>query len=251
MYVSLKNVLLLVILISACVGAAWLIMKPEVKETDGEVVAPPEISPTLIAFVSLETEESLFVTFGTSTALINGVGYSNVLLNQVEAVSGAKYENPTENLQLWNKGDEVTLQRGRRVLFIGKNEAVYLPEDAATSTMPTATTTEAHTLSGTYVWVETVKGDRTITPKSPGVFSVTFSDGTISGTTDCNGFSGTYTISENTLSIGALAMTKMFCEGSQEMEYTQQFVGELQVDRQGTSLTLTHTDGTQNKFEAK
>jgi heat shock protein HslJ len=115
----------------------------------------------------------------------------------------------------------------------------------------TATTSNTTNLSGTYVWIETVKENRTIVPKAPGVFSITFTDGTVNGTTDCNGFSGSYSEENGVLSIGSLGMTKMFCEGSQEMEYTQQFVGELTIEREGRTLFLVHADGTRNQFEAK
>lgn len=231
---------------------AWLLTKPDIRNnTEQEIVAPPTASLTPVTFISTETGDPVFVTFGTSTALLNGIGYSNLLLPQVEAASGAKYEVRSENLTLWNQGDEITIKRGRKILFTGINQDTYLPSDAATSTPVVATTTELVNLSGTYVWIETIKGDQTMTPKKPGVFSVTFSESTLSGTTDCNGFSGSYTKKEDTISIGALAMTKMFCDDSQEMEFTQQFIGSLTVSKSGKSLTLTHSDGTSNHFEAK
>ncbi len=248
--IPLKQIVITGLVLFLCVGTAWLVMRPDVQEKTDTVVAPPEISQTPVAFVSVETGESLFVTFGTSSALVNGVGYSNILLNQVESVSGAQYNNPSENLFLISSGDDVTFRRGRKILFTGKNENVYLPSDAVIATSTAATTTP-FVLSGTYVWVETSKPERTIAPKKPGEFSVTFSDGTITGATDCNGFTGTYTLTDSLLSIGALGMTKKFCEGSQEMEYIQQFVGELRAEREGRTLFLIHTDGTRNTFEAK
>ncbi|MEK7462021.1 MAG: META domain-containing protein [Patescibacteria group bacterium] len=240
------------LLLFGTICVAWLITRPNIQDlSEQEIAAPPAISPTPVAFISTETGDSIFVTFGTSTALLNGKGYSNLLFMQVEAASGAKYENQSENLSLWNKGDEVTLQRGRRTLFVGQNQEIYLPSDAASSTLEMSTTTPVGSLSGTYVWIETIKEDHSLTPKQPGVFAVTFTDGTISGATDCNGFKGNYTETDGTISIGALAMTKMFCEGSQEMEFTQQFVGTLSVTHLGATLTLTHSDGTISHFEAK
>lgn len=240
----------LIAFLGLVVLVAWLIMKPNIQENTVDVEAPPEISPTPIAFISIETGDSIFVTFGTSTALLNGNGYSNLLFTQVEAASGAKYENTSENLSLWNKGAEVTLTRGRKIIFVGQNQETYLPTDASTSTPSQATTTGAVALSGTWVWVETIKGETTIIPKKPGVFTVTLADEKISGTTDCNGFSGAYTKEGDTITVGALAMTKKFCEGSQEMDFLQQFVGSLTATQSGTTLTLTHTDGSVNRFEA-
>lgn len=45
-------------------------------------------------------------------------------------------------------------------------------------------------------------------------------DSRIHGSTGCNGFSGTYTLNEETLRInfGQIAMTQMYCEGAMETE---------------------------------
>lgn len=248
-----KYFLGIIAIVLVSVGTAWLLMKPDVQEKTGEVVAPPEISPTPIAFISTEDGESVFVTFGTSTALLSGKGYSNVLLTQVEAASGAKYESEAENLVVWNKESEITITRGRKVIFSGLTSDGGTTTLSATTTATTAesTSTSSLPLSGQWLWVETIKGEATIIPKTAGVFLITFTEDTISGTTDCNGFNGTYTKNDNVITVGALATTKMFCEGSQEMEFTQQFIGSLTATRLGTQLILTHTDGTVSRFEAK
>lgn len=71
-------------------------------------------------------------------------------------------------------------------------------------------------------WVQTLLSDGTrIEPRKPEAFTITFSeDGRVSGTTDCNGFAGAYTLQENQISFGPLASTKMYCEGSQETDFT-------------------------------
>lgn len=243
--VGVASVLGLVVLV------AWLMTKPNIQEKPSDVVAPPEVSSTPIAFISAETGDPIFVTFGTSTAFLNGNGYSNLLFTQVEAATGAKYENSSENLSLWNKGAEVTLTRGRKVIFAGFSESGYesVTSSSASTTLPSTTSTEA--ILGSWLWVESVKGEETAIPKKTGVFSVTFADGTINGTTDCNGFNGQYTQEANVLTIKSLGMTKMFCEDSQEMEFTQLFIGSLTVTKKGTVLTLTHSDGTVSRFERK
>ncbi len=81
-----------------------------------------------------------------------------------------------------------------------------------------------------WVWVKTLNGtgpeaviDERLAPRKSGVFTISFKgDGQISGTTDCNNFSGTYTtIGE----IKPLASTLMFCEGSQESEFLKMITG--------------------------
>jgi len=80
-------------------------------------------------------------------------------------------------------------------------------------------------LSGTtWVWEKTIMNDDTTTvPKKPGVFALDFSaDGKVSGTTDCNGFGGSYTLgADNTIAWGPFMSTLMYCDGSQEAVFTK------------------------------
>ncbi len=78
-----------------------------------------------------------------------------------------------------------------------------------------------------WVWKEThhgtgpqsLLGGKTV-PNKPGVFKLVFGDnGKISGTTDCNSFSGTYSLQGGTIDFGPFMSTKMFCEKSQEEEF--------------------------------
>lgn len=78
-------------------------------------------------------------------------------------------------------------------------------------------------LIGTWMWQKTVVGDGTvIVPKKSGVFALTLSaDGKASGKTDCNGFGGEYTVgSDGILSFGPFMSTLMYCEGSQEAQFS-------------------------------
>lgn len=74
----------------------------------------------------------------------------------------------------------------------------------------------------TWVWTETISnGDTSIVPKKAGAFSLVLSEGKVTGKTDCNSFFGSYQIgSDGKISFGPLGSTKMFCEGSQETEFT-------------------------------
>ncbi len=64
--------------------------------------------------------------------------------------------------------------------------------------------------------------DTVVTPKKAGAYSLTFTkDGNVSGDTDCNDFSGTYKVdSDNMITFGPFMSTLMFCEGSQETEFS-------------------------------
>ncbi len=75
----------------------------------------------------------------------------------------------------------------------------------------------------TWVWEKNIIGGDGVVPVTkPGKFSITFGkDGRVSGTTDCNGFGGEYTIgSDGIISFGPFMSTLMYCEGSQETDFT-------------------------------
>jgi heat shock protein HslJ len=71
-------------------------------------------------------------------------------------------------------------------------------------------------------WVKTsYNNDAMITPENPDDFTITFNDDrTFSATTDCNSMSGEYKLDNNQITFGEnIAMTKMFCENSQEQKF--------------------------------
>lgn len=80
----------------------------------------------------------------------------------------------------------------------------------------------ASALLGKWAWLQTTTEGKTIVPTKSGKFSITFeTDGKVGGTTDCNGFFGSYKAgTEGVLSFGPVGSTLMFCEGSQESEFT-------------------------------
>ena len=72
-------------------------------------------------------------------------------------------------------------------------------------------------------WVSTLYNDDTrILPKNLTSFLLTFKDdGTFSATTDCNGVGGEYKVTKNKIVLDKMISTLMYCEGSQEGEFTK------------------------------
>lgn len=59
-------------------------------------------------------------------------------------------------------------------------------------------------------------------PKNPSTFVLTFNtDGTFSLKTDCNQMGGSYAVDGEKLTLSKIFSTKMYCEGSQETEFSQ------------------------------
>ncbi len=104
----------------------------------------------------------------------------------------------------------------------------------------------------TWTWINASYNDgRVFTPKQPNAFKIIFkNDGTFSASTDCNSLGGKYTAKNGVISFdGSIAMTMMYCEGSQDSEFAQLLQningyhftnrGELIFDLKSGSGTVT------------
>jgi len=71
-------------------------------------------------------------------------------------------------------------------------------------------------------WIQTKMNDGTATtPKKKGSFTIVFNQNkTVSIGTDCNSMGGAYTQNGNKVAFGSLVSTMMFCDGSQEAEFS-------------------------------
>ncbi len=194
----------------------WL-MKPEAEVTPNQVAGEENI-PTkdAVTYTSPHTGESLSVTFSDEKAVLHSETYNDVEMAQVEAASGARYVNVERGVSLWNKGQEVSVYQDDVVTFQGQTEAsIGNPNPGEVEVLEAALTSNA------WLWKETQMNDDTIiTPKKADAFKLTFSaDGRVSGTTDCNGFGGSYDVTDGVLTMSEFMMTMMYCDGSQEMEF--------------------------------
>jgi len=75
----------------------------------------------------------------------------------------------------------------------------------------------------TWEWVSVSFNDgRTIVPIRAGAFTLTLNaNESFSATTDCNSVGGSVTADEQTITFGQMMSTLMYCENSQESEFTQ------------------------------
>ncbi len=87
----------------------------------------------------------------------------------------------------------------------------------------------------------------TVGPVADTELTVTFAeDGTVSGSSGCNTFTGEYKLEGDALTVGPLASTMMACE-QPAMDQETQFLAALQtpttVETSGTTVTLRDADG--------
>lgn len=81
----------------------------------------------------------------------------------------------------------------------------------------------------TWNWISTIYNDgKTIKPDFGKTFTLTFkNDNTFSAKTDCNNVGGKYVVSGDKITFGKIASTMMYCENSQEGDFTK-ILGEIQ-----------------------
>jgi heat shock protein HslJ len=92
--------------------------------------------------------------------------------------------------------------------------------ESASTTKPVST---AANLSGkNWTWSKTTYSDgKIITPNRLDRFNLTFTNKGFSASTDCNGIGGEYVVKGNQIAFDKMMSTMMYCEGSQEAEYSK------------------------------
>jgi heat shock protein HslJ len=100
-----------------------------------------------------------------------------------------------------------------------------------------------------WTWVNTQMSDGSESlPSNEGQFTLTFQDDMrVLATTDCNNGNGSYELGpDNSLTMGPMATTMMFCEGSTETEFYQGLsnVGSYKIDNGQLWLMLKFDSGT-------
>lgn len=100
-----------------------------------------------------------------------------------------------------------------------------------------------------WTWTKTQMSDgKEIVPSADGKFTLTFqTDMRVLATTDCNNGNGSYELGpNNSLTMGPMATTMMFCEGSSETEFYQGLanVGSYKIENGQLWLMLQKDSGT-------
>lgn len=208
------NLIIGAILVILAIGLLWSVGRGQDKVSNN---TPEETVSVAEKFISPETGESVQVVFTEKSAVLENAKFDAVELTQVEAASGARYENTKTGTTLWNKGSQITVYQNDEVVFTGESEDSL---ETKTEVVPNVATSSS-LLNQSWVWKETRMNDGAIiSPKQAGSFVLTFNEeGRVNGQTDCNGFGGGYTLTDGVLAMGPFMMTMMYCEGSQEMEF--------------------------------
>lgn len=254
------NLILIFALLILLGGFFWLMRQqndsPSVSITSAEEARFADASK--INYTSDQGDIS--VEYVGDLARIQGGVYDGVVLRQVVSASGAKYEGD-QGVSLWTKNNEVRIETPQQVVYTGMAlmlENQEVPPVVAEETTPATTSTSTIGSSVTFtektwMWQSAVQAGETLQPKKADAFSLMFmEDGTVRGTTDCNGFGGNYTTTDDTVTLGALQMTLMFCENSEESLFVHLLESPLMVTTMNEkNMELKNATGDTLQFTAK
>ncbi len=225
------GLLVLIPLLAGIVVYTQPVVAPSVVETTEPVFIPgtPETSRATYSDGMSEVEAVFDNRAETVTFTHDATG--EVVLPRAVSGSGARYASEDERLVFWEHQGEATIEQDGETIFLGALvENRPTPSTSPDPTSPTTPPLGSWIWEGTYIVEPTLADGEmlvmedilTDSPGKPTAFTLTFTaDGRLSGTTDCNGFGGSYTTDgDGDFSLGELASTKMFCEDSQETDFT-------------------------------
>lgn len=178
-----------------------------------------------------EGEDTANVTYysnNTATLTLSNTEYQNIPFTIGISASGARYENTEKGLVLWEKAPELTIYKDDKPIFTGTLENWKTNEFLFKEL-----TSHPWSWSETRIGSDFKNPDSVISPDEPNKFTITFSsDGKISGTTDCNNFSGAYSLSGEKIKFASLMSTLMYCENSKEQVFLKMLTdGRLNLAR--------------------
>ncbi|MCX6754337.1 MAG: META domain-containing protein [Candidatus Nomurabacteria bacterium] len=152
------------------------------------------------------TTQAINIDEGKTT---NGTNRQNVIIVNYE---DRKHEEsftvaPSVEKSIWLKLDLKTMQFGE----VAQNFEGETDSNDMTLTMKK------------WEWMKTLYSDnKLIIPLKQNKFSITFkNNNTFYTTTDCNSMSGEYTTNDNIINFSKMISTQMYCEGSQETDFTK------------------------------
>jgi heat shock protein HslJ/membrane-bound inhibitor of C-type lysozyme len=224
-----KVIIIAVIALIIIIGSAFYFNKTET-QADKITVASYSNGESTVEVAFNQAKDTVTFTQNAGGA---------ITLPRAISASGARYANNDESIVFWEHQGEATISVNGVETFKGQiitDTPAGLP------------------ILGTWSWQKTVMPNGTVvTPKKTDVFSLTFaSDGQVSGTTDCNSFSGSYSQpTTGAITFGPLASTKMFCEGSQETDFITPFPQVRTYMIADSSLTLKLKGGGTITFKKK
>lgn len=231
---------LVVIAVSAFGVFLYIYKSNDFKETykDAAISDSAPIKTSSQSYYSENGEEAFVDYFADSATLtITNSDYRNIVLDKISSKNEQVYQNLEKSLILEVLGDNINIYKDGKVIFTSTKTGDDLVDESGIDLLTSAT----------WKWILTINesSGSEITPKNKDAFKLTFTkDGNVGGSTDCNGFGGTFEQSDWKIKIGPLMSTMMYCEGSQEKEFTNDFSNSdrFSVERDG-SLAVTTKDG--------
>lgn len=219
-YTDMKNILIILLIGILVVG----LMIGYLLWQDQSAANAPDYTSLAVPVTYLNIAEGSSVSVAADpdagTVIFNGLGFESVTLSPVVTEDeSVRYESTETGISVWDRGERLTVYAGEAVLFDGYTEEAAL--EMGDPVVNDENIGLRLLAANTWIWEETITADGSqVTPATPGAFTLTFSpEGQLSGTTDCNNFNAPFSLENTALYVSDFAMTRMFCENSQEAQF--------------------------------
>ncbi|MBP9749977.1 MAG: META domain-containing protein [Candidatus Pacebacteria bacterium] len=174
----------------------------------------------------------------------NGETMTEYEMTPAQSGSGARFATQDGVYSLWEHQDEFRFMANEEDLALCHKTVVT---DKKPDIVVPEVTTDNELLGKTWTFIDaTTPEGKTFRPKREGVFTLQFErEGNVRIGTDCNSVGGEYTVSGSSLEIGQTMTTMMYCEGSEESDFTSllSFVRAYTVTKGTLRLELTGGTG--------
>lgn len=250
----MNKVIYLVVAIAVVIGGFFILNTYIYNEKQADTVQLPEGDEALSGTVTKVDLEGMMVD-GPGLVYITADGSGEARVIAVPSFGRNMCNEKAElaDVSAIKAGDHVEVQGevGEDNYIIPcMGEGHYLRVHAASAKLPggSAPATDPALVKGkTWTWEKTVAADGSVVvPKKAGMYSLLLgNDGKVVGKTSCNGFGGDYQLgSDGVISFGPFMSTLMFCEGSQETEFSQAVTASTRyaINAEG-KLVLTMKNG--------
>ena len=155
---------------------------------------------------------------------------------------------PGENFSVTPSMDKsvslkLNVNQGQFEVVTSGNIPTTVPSVTPT-TPPVLPVAPAALLNKSWKWIQTTYERGTgSAPRKADRFVLTFRDSNFSATTDCNGIGGEYMVNGTSMTLDKMISTQMYCEGSQEQEYSKMLIQVTGYSIVNGELLLKLKDG--------
>ena len=178
--------------------------------------------PLVTSYINSENVAVDIAVFEDETKYFSGLGYVQLPMVATTSASGARMIDTSGEIEVWNKGSELTVSYRGDVVFVGSSAGKLVTDDRAGQlSVPTV---DEVLSSYTWRWQPPTVADEKIDG-----YTVAFNNGILAGTTPCGTFTGTYELVAPELLVTIEESTLPTCVDTNTNTMSEEFIEILKA----------------------